>query len=114
MGWTAGHLDRPFTALAAIAFDLGDEFASRVLNTARYGHVIYAAVRSVDGHEVFGLVLLAKRRDGFLYTKPITEDMGPGEDGCPARILDLLTEPSNDNARAWRERCRVRLARMVA
>jgi hypothetical protein len=36
--------------------------------------------------------------------------MGPVEDRCPARILNLLTEPSNDHARQWRERCRARIA----
>ena len=58
MGWTAGHLQGPFTARAALEFDLGAEFATRVIDTARYGQVIYAAVRSSDGQEVFGLVLL--------------------------------------------------------
>lgn len=111
MGWTAGRLEGTFTARAAIAFDLGDELASRIVATARYGNVIYAAIRSSDGGEVFGLVLLTERHSGVLYTKPIAEDMGPAEDGCPAKILDLLTEPSNDNACDWRKRCRARLAR---
>jgi hypothetical protein len=73
MGWTAGYLQGPFTARAAIEFDLGSELAARVVDTARYGQVIYAAVRSSDGQEVFGLVLLAKRRNGVLFTKPISE-----------------------------------------
>ncbi len=111
MGWTAGHLQGPFTARAAIEFNLGTDFAARVIDTARYGQVIYAAVRSSDGQEVFGLVLLAERRDGVLYTKAISEDMGPAEDRCPARILDQLTEPSNEHAGEWRRRCRHRLAR---
>jgi hypothetical protein len=111
MGWTAGHLQGPFTARAAIEFDLGAEFAARVIDAVRYGQVIYAAVRSADGREVFGLVLLAERRDGELYTKPISEDMGPDEDRCPARILDRLTEPSNQYAREWRRRCRTRLTK---
>lgn len=111
MGWTAGELDGPFTSKAAIAFELGEEFGARVLDTARYGTVIYAAVRSREGNEVFGLVLLAQRSRGILYTKPIPEEMGPAEDACPARILDLLTEPSNARARVWRRRCRARLER---
>ena len=49
MGWTVGHLQGPFTARAAIEFDLGAEFAARVIDTARYGQVIYAAVRSSAG-----------------------------------------------------------------
>jgi hypothetical protein len=111
MGWTAGALSQPFTALAAIEFDLGADFARRVITTARYGRVIYAAVRSADNKEIWGLVLLAERREGMLYTKPVSEDMGPVEDHCPARILDLLTAPSNEHARRWRERCRTHLAK---
>jgi len=111
MGWTGGALQGPFTARAAIEFELGAEFTARVIDTVRYGTVIYAAVRSRDGSEVFGLVLLAERRAGILYTKAISEDLGPAEDCCPARILDLLTAPSNTYAREWRERCRTRLAK---
>jgi hypothetical protein len=111
MGWTAGELRGRFTSRAAIAFDLGEDFAARVIDTARYGRVIYAAVRSADSREVFGLVLLTERRGNVLYTKPVSENMGPVEDRCPARILDLLTAPSNDHARQWRARCRARLAR---
>jgi hypothetical protein len=109
MGWTSGRLEGPFTTRAAIALGLGEELVSRIVDAARRGRTIYAAVSSCDGSEVFALVLLTERRDGLLYTKPITEDMGPAEDGCPARILDLLTAPSNNNARDWRKRCRVRL-----
>ncbi len=64
MGWTAGQLLRPFTALAAIKFDLGEDFARRVIDTALYGRIVCAAVRSRDGQEVFGRVLLTKHRDG--------------------------------------------------
>jgi hypothetical protein len=111
MGWTAGQLSQPFTALAAIEFDLGADFAKRVIDTARYGRVIYAAVSSHDERDVFGLVLLTERNAGLLYTKPVSEDMGSVEDHCPARILDLLSEPSNEYARDWRGRCRAHLAK---
>jgi hypothetical protein len=113
MGWTSGVLPGLFTARAAIAFDLGGDFAARVLETARHGKVIYAAVRKPKHDGVFALVLLTKREDGLLFTKPVSEDMGPVEDRCPARILDLLSEPSNEYARQWRERCRARLARAL-
>jgi hypothetical protein len=46
-----GHLQGPFTARAAIEFDLGAEFGARVIDAVRYGRVIYAAVRSADGRE---------------------------------------------------------------
>jgi hypothetical protein len=111
MGWTGGSLDGPFAARAAIESGLGAEFATRVIETVRYGTVIYAAVRSPEEERVFGLVLLAERAGGVLRAKPISEDMGPAEDRYPARILDRLSEPSNDYAREWRERCRARIAR---
>lgn len=110
MGWTAGHLEGPFTARAAIEFDLGAEFAARVLDTYRRGRVIYAAVQARNGRDVFALVLLTERHEGVLFTKPVSEDMGPAEVDCPARILDQLTEPSNEHARRWRERCAARHA----
>ncbi|HEY2768306.1 MAG TPA: hypothetical protein VGI76_08615 [Solirubrobacteraceae bacterium] len=111
MGWTGGQLSKPFTALAAIEFDLGEDFARRVIDVVLCGGVVYAAVRSREGQEVSGLVLLTERREGLLYTKPVSEDMGPAEDRCPTRILDRLTPPSNEYARRWRERCRARLAK---
>lgn len=33
------------------------------------------------------------------------ESMGPYEDNCPKRILELLTPTDNKNANDWRERC---------
>lgn len=110
MGWTAGRFEGTCTARTAITFGLGQEFASRIVETASCGTTIYAAIRSSDGCGVSGLVLLAERRNGLLFTKPIFEDMGPAENGCPAKILNLLTETHSQNARHWRHRCRARLA----
>lgn len=106
-----GKLLKPFSALAAIEFDLGEDFTRRTIDTVLCGGVVYAAVRAHDRQDVFGLVLLTERREGLLYTKPVSEDMGPAEDRCPARILDRLTPPTNEYARQWRERCRARLAK---
>jgi len=112
MGWISGQLGVPFSSRAAIEFQCGKEFVSRVVDTVRYGSVIYAAVRSADDPEqVSGWVFLAVRQNGHIWVKPEWENMGPAEDACPARILDLLTEPSSDYAREWRERCRARIER---
>lgn len=43
----------------------------------------------------------------FSY-KDLDESMKPCECDCPVSILDLLTEPSNEWARQWREECRAR------
>lgn len=112
MGWTGGQLDGPATALNLIDFELGADFTKRVLATAKIGSVVYAAVRAHDDPSVvFGLVLLTERHDGMVYTKAITDTMGPAEDMCPARILALLSDTDSEYANQWRERCRARLAK---
>lgn len=106
MGWTSGDFAGHLTAQAAIVFAMGEELAARVLDAALDGDVVYAAVQSGDGHDVRGLVLILKQEGARLHVKPISEDMGPVDDRCPARILDLLTETSSELARDWRNRCR--------
>lgn len=41
--------------------------------------------------------------------KPVDEREGPRRYGCPARILDLLSETDNTHALSWRAKCRERL-----
>ena len=89
----------------------------RVLRSSMVGQVYYAAVQNYDVDRVksvFAVVCLTrwtpKARDGHIFAyKDMDESCGPNESQCPAQILDLLTEPSNDYARAWRARCRARL-----
>jgi hypothetical protein len=100
--------------MAATSFALGDEFVGRIAGAARYGTVIYAAVEAQGSEEVFGVVVIAERRNGILFTKCISEVELPDQVGCPARILNLLTPTSNESAAKWRSRCRARLARRVA
>lgn len=93
------------------------ETGLRVLRSSMVGHVYYAAVESYDAsgpRSVFAVVCLTrwnpKARDGHIFAyKDMDESCGPHESQCPARILDLLTEPANDYAREWRARCRARL-----
>lgn len=110
MGWTSGDFSGRLTAKAAIAFALGEEFLELVLAAMRDRDVVYAAVQSGDSKEVWALVLILDRRGKRLCAKPIGEEMGPFDDHCPPEILDLLTAPSNDLARHWRNRCRARLS----
>lgn len=58
--------------------------------------------------KVWGIVLIIKREGKRLHVKRISEDMGPYDDRCPLRILDLLSETSNEMAHDWRARCRSR------
>lgn len=104
MGWTSGDFRGRLTPKAAIAFAMGKEFAARILDAALDDDVVYAAVRTSD-RDVRGLVLRVKQQGHRLHVKPISEDMGPADDRCPPRILDLLTETSNELACDWRKRC---------
>lgn len=109
MAWTSGDFDGRLTAKAAVVFVFGEEYAERhLLDAVRDGEVVYAALRSDDLQEVWGLVLVIKREGRRLHVKRISEDMGPDDDRCPTRILDLLGEPSNEWARDWHRRCQVR------
>jgi hypothetical protein len=94
------------TPKAAIAFAMGEEVAARVLDSVLDGDVVYAAVQAGDNRGVRALVLVLRQEGRRLHVKPISEDMGPADDRCPPRILDLLTETSNEVACDWRKRCR--------
>lgn len=80
--------------------------------------VYYAAAQVMTdgiGGEVFAIVCLVRwnpaDKEGLIFGyKDLEESMGPYEDGCPAAILDLLTETRNEHAIDWRARCRARLA----
>ena len=93
---------------------------SRVLTSGLVAlRTYYAAVEhitvSTGAREVWALVCLVRynRRDreGFVFGyKDMEESMGPCEDACPAKVLDLLTATDNAHALDWRSRCRARLA----
>lgn len=79
------------------------------------GGVFYAAVREGDAGEVGALVVLTGGRSGSSFRwKAMSEEMGPSEDHCPEKILELLTSTANEYALAWRERCRACLARVAS
>lgn len=109
MAWTSGDFDGRLTARAAVAFVFGEKITQRhLLDAVRDRDVVYAAVRCGGTQRVWGIVLILKREAKRLHVKRISENMGPYDDGCPARILDLLSKTSNEWARDWRARCRAR------
>lgn len=118
MGWLSiqslgGHagprayLDHQFT-------HEDEQLRSRVLRSSIVRRVYYAAiehVRPCEMGEVWACVCLIrynpKARDGFIFAyKDMEESMGPYSYDCPATILDLLTATDNENALAWRAKCR--------
>jgi hypothetical protein len=96
-------------------FRLGLQRDGEIVDCATVASTFYAAVRDYADGKVWALVVLMQRSRGdfnFHY-KELTETMGPAEDRCPLRILDLLSPTDNEYAVEWRERCRRSAARRM-
>lgn len=123
MGWSCTYKE-PGVSLTQWFIDRGvlcwsddSPYQYRVLDSAVLRFVHYAAIERVDkatgDRIVFATVIKTKSfktgRDGMNFCwKAMTESMGPFEDSCPERILDLLTETDDEDAREWRQRCRAK------
>jgi hypothetical protein len=97
------------TARAAVAFVFGkDVTQQQLVDAVKIGDVVYAAVRCKGTQRVWGIVFIVDREGERLHVKSISENLGPFDDRCPPRILELLSEPRTEEARDWRARCRAR------
>lgn len=134
MGWTSyhathykknGQIDRKAECDALfLEGEIGRHY--EVLKSTMVGSIYYAAVRTLeksvkqeDGsyryeplpkeeQPIFAAVILTQTKLRAYYNffyKEMTEDCGPAEHSCPASILNLLSEPTTEYAREWRERC---------
>lgn len=91
----------------------------RVLASCTRGNVYYAALERTQvgsgQRDVFALVepygFHGRGYNRELVVKSQDETMGPVDTDCPDKVLDLLTEPINDHAKQWRERCRAKIAK---
>lgn len=98
----------------------GKTYGLRVLGSACVGNRVYYAAceptREGKVEPAFAVICLVRwnprspTNEHFGY-KDMTEDMGPCEAGCPARILDLLGPTKKEYAVAWRARCREAIAK---
>lgn len=117
MGWTGTHREPGVTDREFMEQELPETLTryGRILDCATVGNVFYAAVQGHYKHpdETWALIVLIQRsRDYFNITyKELTDTMGPAEDRCPARILDLLSPTENEYALHWRNRCRENAAK---
>ncbi|MGE5282483.1 MAG: hypothetical protein ACM3N0_09240 [Chloroflexota bacterium] len=112
MAWTSGDFAGRLTARAVVAFIFGEDITQQQLvDAVKIEDVVYAAVRCKGTQRVWGIVFIVKREKKRLHVKPISEHLGPFDDRCPPRILDLLSDPRTEEARDWRARCRARWQR---
>jgi hypothetical protein len=123
MGWTCTYkepgvnLTQWFVDHGVLSWPDDGPYRYRVLDSALVRSVHYAAIERVKKEtgerKVFATVILTEphgRSGNNFCWKDMDESVGPTEDSCPARILDLLTETEGEYARNWRERCRARVA----
>ena len=76
-----------------------------VASATKNRNVFYAAVRTETTQEIWGLVVLLSYPKGhynFGY-KEMDETQGSYYYDMPLRILNLLTETTNETANAWRK-----------
>lgn len=107
MGWTTYHRPAGESDRDHLQRELCGELHT-ILDCVTIKTTFYAAVRDNKTDEVWGLVVLQQRTRGeFNYgRKDMTDTMGPAEDSCPDRILDLLSPTDSAYANQWRTRCR--------
>lgn len=94
-------------------------YRSRLLDCAVVSlFTAYAAIERVTiatgKKQTYALVCLLDHAPGERHNfgyKDIDEDMGPYEDQCPERILELLTPTENPRAIEWRGKCWERIER---
>lgn len=108
MGWT--YTDRPKGEsvrdfLQEQSLGKGHEILEFALKEFR---TAYAAVKTLETGQVWGCVWHVDTkgdRDFNFGWKTVSEDMGPYQQDCPEKILNLLTPTESECAKEWRARC---------
>ena len=77
----------------------------RLIEDRIVGNHLWGVMEQPDGIKTIALVLMAGggKDMGWGY-KSITESWGPCELDCPLSLLDKVDPPTNDHARAWRDK----------
>lgn len=120
MGYTSTHREKGMSDRAFFERELPTTLTvhGEIQACATVGSVFYAAVKNTDDApylpgQTWALVCIVRRtRDYFNCTyKEMSEDCGPADARCPARILDLLSPTEVEYAAEWRKACRENAAK---
>lgn len=120
MGWTTMYREKGLSNDEFFRREFPTTLTERgtILDSATIGGVYYAAVKGSHNSpdEVWCLVVLTARypraADGLNFGyKEMSDTMGPAEDRCPLRIIDLLTPTDSEWSNEWRARCRAYAAK---
>lgn len=104
MGWDVTPISRGIKTKAYIEWELSkrsDWEVVKLLEGKAVGGYkpFFAAIKK--GEKVFGVVIVTKRRNGFISEKWIGEDEGPGQ-VAPASLIQYLTPTDSEWANEWR------------
>jgi hypothetical protein len=97
-----------------------DEFTKRqlldsaIVNMREYYGALEIIEKATGVRRVTALVIMLDYAPNDYHSfgyKDMDEDMGPGIDNCPERILNLLTPTDHEYAIGWRARCRENIER---
>lgn len=110
MGWTSRQQIQSDKEEILSEINCDNEHGKwEVIDYSQKGNVAYMAVdflnKETGQKKVFACVALIRHFNGEISTKLMDESMGPYSYDCPKRILNKLTEPSNECAANWRQSC---------
>ncbi|CAB4156263.1 hypothetical protein UFOVP655_44 [uncultured Caudovirales phage] len=109
MGWDVVNVHSGIKTKDFVKYEYSRIEAYEVLAIGQgkriHGEVpFYLAMRNRSTGDVSALVVLTKRRNGQVALKDIWEESGPLVTDCPANVFKLLTPPSSQWAKEWREK----------
>lgn len=108
MGWDGVKINKSLTKKEIKAYldDLYEPLDSEMVYDVWYGAVPYQKNKK-SKIEVFGLVVFISidKKEKILWTKEVSEDMGPCSFDCPERIIKLLTPTKDEFSNSCRETC---------
>ncbi len=102
MGWTSKDV-RKGEIIDRDAIVRAEMRPLEVIDFAYKGNTAFVAAKDADG-VVSALVVIFERDATNLAWKVIHEAEGPFYDGCPAKLMKLLSPTDNENALTWRRR----------
>jgi len=121
MGWT-GKINRFKTVKEMLIHEFSGEdenFTWSLHDVSMKGSVLYGIASRQDKKTSISLseaivILTRKDKDGWTYYKEMGETVHPYYYDAPKRLLnklDALYPPLNDNAIAWRAKCRSQISK---
>lgn len=114
MGWTGSERNKRLTTFQQACEQEGIKIDRILAHNSKAGvhYIAYPSENPKTPNAIIALTVLTKTVRGEFLTKVVDETMGPCTFGASSKVLDALTEPLNEYAREWREKCRAQKSKM--